>query len=457
MAVSSTSSSSSGSIIDVQTLVSQLMTVEQQPLTKLQASEAKVQSRVSALGNIQSRLAALRSSVASLASFTSYTATKASTTGTSASGAITGSPQTGTYTVAVSALAKGQSSASTPMDPAAALGVGNLKITLGTTSFDIATGGDGQPATLADLRDAINAQDAVGVSASLISSGGTSRLVLNSKDTGAANAFTLAPTGTLAGFGFTTPQAAADSSYSINGLQLTSASNTIVDAVDGVTVVLNAGPPAGSAPGTTVDSQITIAQDSSATKSKVNDFINAYNSANSLIRSQTSYDATTKTAGQLNGEFVLRQAQSSISAVLRGSMTAAKTGDYTRLSDLGVQVQKDGSLTLDSTKFDAAMAADPTKVQRLFAGTAGATGSAMGLAAQLRDQLDGISGSTGTLQARTDGLRSQIKTMDAKQTSMQARLVLVQKRLTDQYSKLDALLSSRQTDMNSLANSLARM
>jgi flagellar hook-associated protein 2 len=455
MAVSSTSSS--GSMIDVQTLVSQLMTVEQQPLNALKASEAKVQSRVSALGTIQSRLAALRTSVASLASFTSYTATKATTTGTSASGAITGSPQTGTYTVAVGTLAKGQSSASVAMDPTVALGVGNLNITVGATSFDIATGGSGEPTTLAGLRDAINAQDTVGVSASLITSGGTSRLVLNSKATGAANAFTATPTGALAGFGFTTPQTATDASFSINGLSLTSPSNTIVDAVDGVTVVLNGGPPAGSAPGTTADSQITIAQDSSATKSKVNDFINAYNSANSLIRSQTSYDATTKTAGQLNGEFVLRQAQSSISAVVRGSMTAAKTGDYTRLSDLGVQVQKDGSLSLDNTKFDAAMAADPTKVQRLFAGTAGATGSAMGLAAQLRDQLDGISGTTGTLQARQDGLRSQIKTMDTKQASMQARLVLVQKRLTEQYSKLDALLSSRQTDSNALANSLARM
>jgi len=329
-------------------------------------------------------------------------------------------------------------------------------LTQGASTVNIATGGSG-PTTLAGLRDAINAQSDVPVSATLVNSGGVSRLVLAGKSTGAANGFTATTDSGLASLGLASTQSASDASYSINGLALTSPSNTIKDAVDGVTVVLNNGPAAGSTAGTTADTVVTIAKDTDSIKSKVNDLISAYNAANSQIRSSTSYDATTKTAGQLNGEAVLRQAQSNISGVIRGAMTAAQSGDYTRASDIGLEVQKDGSLKLNDTKFDAAMAADPSKVQRLLAGPTGATGNNRGLAAQLRDQLDAISGTTGSLQVRQDGLRSQIKKMDSKQEQMQARLDQVQKRLVTQYSSLDTLLTQRQTDSNALANSLARL
>jgi len=445
-----------GGAIDVRTLVAQLMTIERQPLVQLQQRETQIQSRLSALGRVKSALDALQTTADTLRRTNTFTAARATATGEAAGAAVSGTPQLGTTAVSVSQLARGQSNASAAFaSPTAAVGSGTLTLRNADGSALLATisvGGTGTSGTLAEIRDKVNAAN-VAVQASLVGDGGQTRLVLNSRQTGAAGGFRIEVDAGLAGLAFTQNQAAQDARFSINGLALSSASNTIANAVEGLTLTLLKAPPAGSAPGTTVDAQITVARDAAAVTKSVDDFVKAYNEVEKLIAELTRFDPNTKTAAILNGESLLRQAQSGVRSIVRGTMTAA-AGEHTRLSEVGLEIQRDGSLALNQTRFGEALAADSARVARLFAATS-AVESEQGFAVRLRARIDAIAGAGGSLAAREDGLRTSIRTLDAQQERLEARLSTIETRLIAQYSRLDALLASRQQQSAALANALA--
>lgn len=450
-----TSPISAGSI-DVATLVSQLMAVERQPLNRLQSRENQVQSKLSAFGRIQSALSTLESSVQKLSLASSFSAAKAGATGTAATATASGSAATGTYEVAVEQLARAQSSASAAV-AASSTPIGSGTLTLRDaggavlTSVNIGAGGSG---TLAEARDLINAAN-TGVRASLVGDGGQVRLVLNSTQTGAANAFTIETDPGLTGLSFpaTPVQEARDARFSVNGLALTSASNTISDAIEGVTLTLTGAPPAGSAPGTTLSSQVTVATDADASVAAVKAFVTAYNDLESLVTSLSKFDPNTKTAAVLNGESALRSIQTQLRGVMRGVVSGG-AGEYGRLVEVGISVQTNGSLTLDESKLRNAVTADPARVGRLFS-NASATESERGIAVRMDAAISTMLDANGLLDSRQSGLRSQIRNLDQQQERMEARLALIEQRLTRQYSALDALLSTRSSQSNALANALA--
>ncbi|MCK6427640.1 MAG: flagellar filament capping protein FliD [Burkholderiaceae bacterium] len=445
----------SGGAIDVGALVSQLMTIERKPLVQLQQRETQIQSRLTALGRVKSALDALKTAADALRQAGTFSASKATASGDGATAAVSGTPQLGSYAVSVTQLARGQSNASAAFASATA-DVGSGTLTLrsadGTTVLATINVGDTGTGTLTEIRDEINAAN-IGVRASLVNDGGQTRLVLNSKQTGAANGFQVEVDAGLAAVAFTQNQAAQDAQFSINGLALTSSSNTVKDAVEGLTLTLAKAPPAGSPPGTTVDAEITVAQDADAVKKSVDDFVKAYNEVEKLIAELTKYDPNTKTAAVLNGESLLRQVQNGVRSIVRATMTAAP-GDYARLSEVGLEIQRDGTLKLNEKKFGDALAADSAKVTRLFAATS-TVEAEQGFAVRLRAQIDAIAGVDGSLKAREDGLRASIRTLDQQQERLEARLSMIEKRLIAQYSKLDALLSTRQNQSNALANALA--
>ncbi|MFN3566729.1 MAG: flagellar filament capping protein FliD, partial [Burkholderiaceae bacterium] len=333
-----------GGAIDVRALVSQLMTIERKPLVQLQQRETQIQSRLTALGRVKSALDALQTAADALRRTNTFTAAKATTSGEGATAVVSGTPQLGSYAVSVSRLARGQSNASAAFASATA-DVGSGTLTLksadGATVLATINVGDTGTGTLAEIRDEINAAN-VGVRASLVNDGGQTRLVLNSRQSGAANGFQIEVDAGLAALAFTQNQAAQDAQFSINGLALTSPSNTVNGVIEGLTLTLAKAPPAGSAPGTTVDAEITVAQDADAVKKSVEDFVKAYNEVEKLIADLTKYDPNTKTAAVLNGESLLRQVQNGVRSIVRGTMSAA-AGDYTRLSEVGLEIQRDGT------------------------------------------------------------------------------------------------------------------
>ena len=445
-----------GGGLDVASLVSQLMSIERRPLDALAQREAAIQSKLSAYGRLQSAFDALRTAASKLGGTSQFrlTTAKATGEGATASGGADGVP--GRYAVSVTALARVQSSAAQGIDPATVFGAGSLQITHNGTTTTIPVGGTGEPNTLAGLRDAINSTSDLGVRASLVSDGGLTRLVLNSRETGLANAFTVAAAGDLAQLTFADLQQAQDAAFSVNGLALTSSRNDVTGVIEGVTLNLVKAPPAGAAPGTTVDAEVVVDRDAEGMRAGVDGFIKAYNDAQKLIADLSKYDPATKTAAVLNSETLLRQMQSGLRSIVGSAMTPAAGTDYTRLSEVGVEIQGDGTLALNASKFNAAVTADAGKIERLFASATG-QGTQLGFAQRILAQVKSVADPTGALDMRQTALRDSIKRIDQQQEQMEVRLALIQQRLTRQYSALDALVASRQQQSNALTNALASL
>lgn len=448
--------SGSGSL-DVNTIVTQLMTLERRPLNALQKRETDIQSKLTAFGKVQSAVSALQESVSKLRQNSAFAAAKATVTGDGATAVAGTGAVTGRFAVSVTQLARAQAMASAPVATATtSIGAGALTIRSADGSTVLATIniGDSGTGTLTEARDEINAAG-IAVKASLVNDGGQVRLVLTSSQTGQANGFQVSADAGLTGLSVAQTQGAQDASFSINGLALTSSTNTVADAVAGVTISLTKAPPAGSPPGTTVDAEIAVDLDTETVRTGVENFVKAYNTLDSLIRQLTKYDPVSKSSAVLNGESVLRRLQDQVRGLTTSEKTGAAVGDLTRLSDIGVAIQRDGSLALNATKFNAALSANADRVARLFTGSGGTLDTDKGFAVQLSTRLTAILGPDGLLDSRQQGLQASIKTIDKQQERMETRMTQIEARLRAQYSALDALVSTRQQQSNAIANALA--
>lgn len=486
---SSTSGSITGSPIstgpiDVNTLVSELILADSQPMNQLQQQQSGVQSKLSAYGQIQSALSSLQTTVTALTLGSAFSAEAATVTGTGVGATVTGTPPTGSYAVTVSQLAQAQSAASAPLANASTVvGTGTLTIRLGTYN---ATGNTFTPQsgsspvnitinssndTLGGIAAAINGASA-GVTATVVTDNSGSRLALSSSNTGASNAFSLTvadadgsntnmtglsqlafdPTAQAgAGKNLTQTQAAQDAQYSVNGLGLTSSSNSITTAINGLTLNLTQAPAAGS----TLQAQVTVATDATSVTDSVSAFVKAYNSLVTLDQGLTAYNSSTHTASVLTGDLTTNQIGSQLSSVL-GSQISGGAAGYSWLANVGIDFNADGTLNLNSTKFANAMAANPNAVTQMFTAVSG-TGSQQGFATQLNNALTAMLSPTGLLTGAQASTQSTITDMNTQIAAMQTQLNQEQTQLIAQYSQLNADLVVAQQQQTALANALASL
>ena len=465
--------------IDVQGIVDQLMKIEKAPLDKLAEAQKTNQTQISAWGKLKGELSAVQEAARKLYSVTTWNATTIKSTNEEAVKASTtgGSPK-GAFSVSVQQLAQAQSASTGKFSGAdAVVGGGKLVIQMGSRteggfsaddaraalSIDIQAG-----ATLADVRTAINNAGA-GISASLVNDGGQTRLMIRSSETGAANAFSIAvenaENGGATGLGalaftpggggaMTEMQVAQDAKFKIDGLELTSAKNTVTNALDGVNLELRKV--------TTDGVGVEVGADTEGMRAAFDAFVTAYNTLNASLTSLTKYDDTTKTAGLFQGNYLVVQLQSKLRSTLSGlfAPTVAPGGgaapSMTRLSDMGLEVQRDGSLKINDTKFNGAM--DNPKAMRELIGasdTANANGNGLArrISTLLSDMMssDGaISGAIGTLERRNEDNQRRQDNLNSRLESTRARLVRV-------YSQLDSNLQSMSGLSNSLAGQLAQL
>ncbi len=457
--------------INVSQLVGELMLVQSQPLVQMQTQEAGVQSKLSAYGQEQSALATLQTAANALALPTAFQAASATVTGSGVAATVTGTPANANYSVAVTSLAQSQSIASAPLASATtAIDTGTITIQPGTWSAGNAgfTASSATPITvtidstndtLSGIAAAINTAANGTVNASVVTDASGSRLVLNSTNTGAANGFSVstaptapAATTALSQFNFTagnlamtSEQRAADASFTVNGLALTSASNAISSVISGVTLSLNQ-------PGSL--SQVQVGTDPKAVTDTVNGFIKAYNAFISLTGKLTNYDASSNTASVLTGDSPTRDMIGNLQSILGSQWSTTGTGP-SWLAQIGVSVNTDGTLVLDSTKFQAALTANPTGVSSMF--TAGGTGAAQGFAVQVGNAVTQLIGSNGALGSAQENLQAQITYMNSQQAILKASLAQTQAALTQEYSALNAEISTGQAQQASLAGQLAAL
>lgn len=449
-----------GSGLDVDSLVNQLISAQSGPLNALSSKAQKVQSNISSIGTLKSAYSTFQSALQGLTSSGASTALMglqaSSSDSAIATGSIKGVASAGSYAITATTLASAQSLVSSAGKSSASevVGGGTLSISLGSItggSLDAATGQYTGAAfaaasetpvkvtikpgsTLSEIASAINSS-ASGVKASVVFDGSKHLLTLSSAQTGAKSAIKISSTGDAAlsalvdqdpagAQNFKQINAPKDLAATINGIPVTSSSNTLDANVEGLTATFSK---LGSA-------TITVSQSSTAVGSAMSAMISSWNTLNTLSKNLTSYNPETKVAGPLQGDSLASGALSQLRSSLFGSSFAGANPAYNTLLSIGVSVDSKGVASVDNAKLAAALKADPQAAQKLFAS---ASGDATKAANSLLGSLTGTAG----FQSRIDGLNSQLKVISKQQEGMRTRLESDRKNLLAQFSSLDTMVS----------------
>lgn len=442
-----------GSGLDIQSIISQLMAIERQPLNRLNQQQASYQSKLSAYGQLQSALSTLQTKAQNLGTTQNLTAFQAtSSDSTTLTATASNSAIAGTYNITVSQLAQAQSLATAGQSSSsAAIGSGastTVAITVGGTTTNVTINSTNN--SLNGIASAINGASA-GVSASVVNTGTSAspsyKLLVTSSTSGAAGSVTVGVTGDTTlqnllsypaggGGGMTQLVAAQDAQFTVNGLNITRSSNTVSDVISGVTLNLlkvNASP-----------TTLTVSNDSSAFTKSVQDFVNAFNSLATTTNQLTLNQPNGTNNGPLAGDNTPNQIIFGVQNTIT-QYVGAGTAGYRALSQLGITTQSDGTLSVDATALAAAYNANPSA----------AAGLVSRLAQQTNSLIQSYTGSGGYLSAIQDGLNSTIQDLQDQALNMQTRLSQIQQQYTAQYSALDALLGQLQSTSNWLSQQLA--
>lgn len=546
-----------GSGLDANSIVSQLMAIEQQPITAVDKKISGVNAKISAFGSISSLLDTLKTASTTLSTPNKLSAFKGTSSNPDVLSATASSNAANSaYNINVQRLATahkvGSQTALTGTATTALVGAGSFTVSLGTDDASTTDVNESSPITvtttgsssLGDLRDAINKATGSKVSASIVTTtnAGTSqsRLVLTAKDTGkeinistdlsALGGFqtvggphTIANTTAFAGGqdtvgagtlqftvsgvataainipanatldtvaqsinsaavgvtasvftdttgthlkmvstdpnklisytaiddnmsdgadfsrlrGFSTvgsqPQIAQTALVDIEGQTIESASNAITSAISGVSINLTG----------TGSTTLNVARDQTAVSKAANDFVNAYNSLNAKLRTLTAYDATNKKGSTLTGDSTVRNIQSQLTSTL-GSTPGTPSGTYSRLSDLGISIDRSGNLTLDSSKLQTAIEKDFDSVSNVL----------NRYGAEFASKVNDMTKSGGLITGKTDSLNSMISSYNDQKDRLQLRLTAIEARYRAQFTALDTMVASMQKTSTFLTKQL---
>jgi flagellar hook-associated protein 2 len=436
----------SGSGIDVTATVDAILEADAVPEENLQNQETTLNTQTAALKTIESDLEAFQTSVQALSdpagALDAVDVTSSNDDVLSATAA--NGTATGTHTITVSSLATTAAVYSADFSSASA--------TLPTGSFDILVGPESdtnQPVpipvdstdgtdTLNGLATYINQQD-LGVTASVITDAGGARLALVSQTSGAAGAVTTSSdtTGSGDGMGFTQATDAngnplgTNASLTVDGIPITSASNTVTGVIPGVTLTLSG---VSSSPVT-----IAIQPDLTQVSTAINNFVSSYNTVMNDINAQYSYDGSSSSTvppllGDPSLDLLQQQLLDGISTSLSGNDGAVN------LQSIGIQLQADGTLVVqattskDSMPLDDALANDFSAVQNLFQ-------SPSGVAQTLNTALTSLTNSvTGPLNVDMTNIGGEVTDLNSQISDFQANLQTQQQQLTTEYANINTTL-----------------
>jgi flagellar hook-associated protein 2 len=455
--------------LDVTAIVDALMKIERRPLDKLDAREKTQNSKISAYGTIKSLFASLQTAAAALGSsssskFSAFKVTSSDTTEITATADSTASAAT--YTVNVTNLAKAQNLvASGQASKTAAISDGTattITVDFGTISGTLTNGIydpgatftsngsgthdiviDGTNNTLEGIRDAINAAD-IGVTASIVNDGsGTPyRLVLSSDNSGAANSIKITTSGgdgtiaSLLGYdpegtqNLTQTVEAKNAVFDVNGISISKASNSVTDAIDGVTLNLLKEPVSSAS--------LTVARDTAAVTEAVAAFVKAYNDLYTGMKGASAF----KSGSSLEGDSTLRSLQMQLRELANGTVTG---GTMSKLYEVGITFTSDGKMQLNSATLSSALASDFDDVVNLFS-------AADGFATLFEDFASDSSIVGGTIDSRISTILDDIARIGSERLSLESRLKSIEQRYRMEFSNLNVLLGS----MNQTSNYLAQ-
>ena len=445
-----------GSGLDINSLVSQLVSAENASRSApLLRREAAATTKISALGTLKGALSAFKGALTPLRNIDVFSVRKATSADTTRfTATATSAAAAGNYDVEVKNLASAHRLASDPYQTGATteIGYGSLEITVGDDSFDVEIAQDAN--TLEDIRDAINnSSDNTGVQATLLNGTEGTRLILTSRKTGAEHAIKVVasggdggldvlnydPSGTM---NLTEKSEAKDASVMISGFPVSSSTNAITDAIEGVTINLLKAELG-------VTTTLNISFDSANVTTRIQNFVTEYNNMQAQLAKLGSYDAASKTAGPLLGDSLLRSIEQDMRRSLTNPVTDM-TGDYSVLASVGITTTATGTLQLDTAKLTKALDADPEAVAHLF-------GSENGVAARLFAQVEARLASGSDLDSRNTSLKRDVERIGRDKEALALRMEQIEARYRRQFTALDSLLSQLQTTSSYLAQQLANV
>lgn len=453
-----TSSLGVGSGMDINGIVTQLVSAEGKPqFDAISRQETSANAQLSGLGSLKSALSTFQTAVQKLKDGSLFKTHQAVSGNESVLKVSAGAGSVaGTHTLQVTQLAKAQNSISTTefSGGTEVVGSGTMTFSVGSkTPFSLTF--DSSNNTLAGIRDAINsASDNNGVTASIINvnnstnTGTISKLVLTAKESGVANAFSVAvggdagltrlDTSTSANF---TGVAARDANILIDGQAATRSTNVISDVLQGVTLNLQA-----EAPGTDVNVDIKL--DNAAIKQSITDFVTSYNSLASTTDKLGKFAGTTGGSnGALVGDSTLRSIRNELRQQTSAPVTSAAS-NFDTLKTIGIDIDRYGVMTLNAAKLDNALATNLSSVSDVFS-------SADGVATRLDTKVRQFLQTGGPLDTRQVSLNKQLKTLSDKRDSVQLRLDNVQKVMLKQFIAMDVAVGKFQSTGSFLTQQIA--
>ncbi|WP_312358917.1 flagellar filament capping protein FliD [Stutzerimonas balearica] len=466
-----------GSGIDIDSIVAGMVAAERAPKeSQLATLEKKTTTQITAIGALKGAISEFQTALGALNKPDLFQARSASSSKSDLVGVTAGTTAgAGSYQVEVKSLASSSKVAlaavSNTADAPARFAKGALQISLGVpgdppSSESFSVNIDDSNNTLSGMRDAINAAGKdMGVSATIVTDEHGSRLVLSSTKTGAGRDITVSATdagplesgqlslSTLAfdgsasgtGAGPRVLSTAQSAELYVDGLKVVSESNKVSGAIDGVTLDLKAKTPVGE------PLTIGVSEDKAGVKKQIQSFVDSYNKLIGVINAQTKVTSVGEDKAPVTGALVGDATARSLLNTIRNELVSVQgDGAIRALTDIGITTQKDGTLAIDSTKLDKAMANNFAELPALFTGE-------QGLATRLDNKLKPYTETGGILEQRNKAMTETISKIDDQKEDLTRRIASLQERLYKQFNAMDTLVGQLTNTSNSLLASLENL
>lgn len=480
-----------GSGIDIDSIVKSMVAAERAPKeTQLANLEKKTTTQITAVGALKGAISDFQTALGGLNKPELFQARSASSSKSELVGITAATTASaGSYQVEVKSLATSSKVAlhsfKNSVDEPATFGSGTLMVRVGEGGKSLSFEVDESNNTLAGVRDAINkAGIEIGVSATIVTDDTGARLVLSSTATGkgeditvqavsldpSKGRFDLAKLENLSPIqqpdvnnfdteqeyqdalavyaadpGPKTLQAAQSAQISVDGMLVTSKTNKIESAIEGVTLDLKAKTPANE------PLTISVAEDKAGVKKQIQSFVDSYNKLIGVINAQTKVTSVGDGKAPVTGALVGDATARTLLGTIRSELTNVQgDGALRALADLGITTQKDGTLKIDDAKLGKAMDSNFTELPALFTGE-------KGLASRLDAKLKPYTETGGILEQRNKAMTETISKIDDQKEDLNRRIASLQERLYKQFNAMDLLVGQLSNTSNSLIASLENL
>ena len=455
-------------MIDLNELLDQLETAERMRLTPIKTQQKAINAKISAFGKLKSALTSFNSATEKLQKTDLFNSRQITGNDNFFTAKANSNAALGRYAIKIDQLATANSVATTATnDKTAQLGNDDESRTItieqaNGEKLEVTLNKD--ETSLEAISNAINnakithedgTTSPSSVNATIVRSGaGDYQLVITSKETGEQNAITAISSSdqqlnAVMGFdsqnseqsAMTEVAKAQDAHFTLNGIAVTSASNTIKDVVTGVDITLKEV--------TTTEQFLTVEADNSQAQTAIKEWVDAFNQLQSTMSSLTQFTAKDSNSAELNssngpllGDATLRNIDQSI----RSIFSKGQPGEISVLAQIGINMDSHGTLTIKENELNKALSTNSDAVAKLFTGDGQTTGIANEVFAKVSSFID----SDGTIDTVTNGLNSTLKSLEKRYDQVNQSIDQTLERYRTQFTQLDVMISS----LDSMSNYL---